>query len=453
MSKTKPSLPRGTRDFGPKVSARRSFIIGKMRSNFLKYGFQEISTPSMENLSVLTGKYGAEGDQLLFKILNSGDFLSKTEDEDYQMGSTHLTHKIAEKGLRYDLTVPFARYVVMNQHSITFPFKRFQIQPVWRADRPQKGRYREFYQCDADIIGSDGKWNEIELTLLIRDVFKDLNLDGYVIKINHREVLFLLADYLGVKEKSIEFCAEIDKIDKIGPEKVAFNLNQIGADPVRVEQVLELFNEQETKKTLERLEGISAKNRGVDYLQSYLEQLKAIDPAIKIELDISLARGLSYYTGLIYEVKATQVSMGSISGGGRYDNLTGIFGLKGISGIGISFGLDRIYDVLEELDLFPEELEQSIQLLVVHFNEEQLIHGHKVVAQLRDAGIKSDLYPEAAKIRKQFDYADKIDAPYVLIIGDEEIASRNYSLKNMLTGEQNRMPLNEIINFLKGLRL
>lgn len=451
MSKTKPSLPRGTRDFGPEVSAKRSFIIDKIKQNFIKYGFSQIETPAMENLSVLTGKYGDEGDQLLYKLLNSGDFLSKTTIDDYKDGSKQLMSKIAEKGLRYDLTVPFARFVVMNQNDITMPFKRFQIQPVWRADRPQKGRYREFYQCDADIIGSRGIWNEVELTLLFVDVFSDLKLEDYVIKVNHREALFLLADYVGLKDKTVAFCAEIDKLDKIGTEKVVENVNELGANASRLQEVMTLLETKELSSILEKLQAMDAENEGLSDIKNYFEALQSFAKCHgKVEFDLSLARGLSYYTGMIYEVKPTSVQMGSICGGGRYDDLTGIFGLKGISGIGISFGLDRIYDVMEELNLFPDNITQSLDVLLVHFSEENLKHGFRLVAQLRDADIKADLYPESAKIRKQFDYADKIGTPYTLIIGDNEMNTGEYMLKNMQTGEQNPMKPDEIIRLFKG---
>ncbi len=451
MSKSKPSLPRGTRDFGPEVSAKRSFIIEKIKQNFIRYGFSQLETPAMENLSTLTGKYGDEGDQLLFKILNSGDYLSKTSEDDIKAGSKLLTTKISEKGLRYDLTVPFARFVVMNQNDISFPFKRFQIQPVWRADRPQKGRYREFYQCDADIIGSNGVWNEVELTLLFNDVFNDLKLKDYVIKINHRDVLFLLADHVGLKEKAIPFCAEIDKLDKIGKEKVIENVVALGGDNNRIQEVMELFSVSDQQEIITKIEEIDPENKGVKEIKSYFENLEQFNNKnLQIELDLSLARGLSYYTGLIYEVKPTSVKMGSICGGGRYDNLTGVFGLNGISGIGISFGLDRIYDVMEELSLFPEQVTQPLDILIVHFGEENLKHGQKVVMDLRAAGIRADLYPTSDKIKKQFNYADKIQTPFTLIIGDNEMASGEYMLKNMQSGEQNPMKVDKIIQHFKG---
>ncbi|WP_370086245.1 histidine--tRNA ligase [Ekhidna sp.] len=451
MSKSKPSLPRGTRDFGPEVSAKRSYIIDKIKKNFIKYGFSQLETPSMENLSTLTGKYGDEGDQLLFKILNSGDYLNKTSEDDYERGSKHLTSKIADKGLRYDLTVPFARFVVMNQHEISFPFKRFQIQPVWRADRPQKGRYREFYQCDADIIGSNGIWNEVELTLLFNDVFNDLSLEDYIIKVNHREILFMLAEYVGLKGKEVPFCAEIDKLDKIGSEKVVENVLALGGDAGRMSEVMILLTSSDVNQLIDKVKSIAPENTGVKEIMQYFESLDQFkDKNLKVDLDLSLARGLSYYTGMIYEVKPTSVQMGSICGGGRYDNLTGVFGLQGISGIGISFGLDRIYDVMEELNLFPEKITQRLDVLIVHFNIENLKHGQRIVMDLREAGIKADLYPESDKIKKQFNYADKIQAPYTLIIGDNEMESGEYMLKDMQSGEQKPLKLDEIIQLFKG---
>ncbi|MEP1033310.1 histidine--tRNA ligase [Ekhidna sp.] len=451
MSKSKPSLPRGTRDFGPEISAKRSFIIDQIKQNFIKYGFSQLQTPAMENLSTLTGKYGDEGDQLLFKILNSGDYLNKATAEDYSAGSKQLTPKIADKGLRYDLTVPFARFVVMNQNEISFPFKRFQIQPVWRADRPQKGRYREFYQCDADIVGSKAIWNEAELTLLINDVFNDLNLDDYIIKVNHRDILFMLAAHVGLSEKTIAFCAEIDKLDKIGKEKVIENVISLGGDNDKVSEVMELISITNRQELIQKVKSIDSENQGVKEIISYFETLDRFkEKIIKVELDLSLARGLSYYTGVIYEVKPTSVSMGSICGGGRYDNLTGFFGLNGISGIGISFGLDRIYDVLEELKLFPEDITKPLDVLIVHFSEENLKHGQEVVMKLRADGIKADLYPDSDKMKKQFNYADKIKTPYTLVIGDNEMDSGQYMLKNMQSGEQKPMNLDKIIQHFKG---
>jgi len=446
----KPSLPRGTRDFGPKVTAKRNYIIDAIKRNFIKYGFAQIETPAMENLSVLTGKYGDEGDQLLYKVLNSGDYLSKTTQEDILKGSGHLTNKIAEKGLRYDLTVPFARFVAMNQNEITFPFKRYQIQPVWRADRPQKGRYREFYQCDADIVGSKGIWNEIELTLLFTDVFKELSLEDYIIKINHREALFAIAEYVGLKDKTIPFCAEIDKLDKIGIEKVELNVLALGANKGRLEDILTLLNETESSIIMARLKQVGVKEDVINSIQTYFDALHSSQKDVKVEMDLSLARGLSYYTGMIFEVKPTSVQMGSICGGGRYDNLTGVFGLQGVAGIGISFGLDRIFDVMEELNLFPDKVSKRLDVLIVHFSEANLLHSQSLVNTLRDNDIKADLYPDSVKVKKQFDYADKIGVPYTIIVGDNEVKSGRYMFKNMMDGNQGPHTLDEIIQQLKG---
>ena len=361
-----------------------------------------------------------------------------------------MTSKISDKGLRYDLTVPFARYVVMNQNEITFPFKRFQIQPVWRADRPQKGRYREFYQCDADIIGSKGLWNEIELTLLFTDVFKSLSLDDYVIKINHRAFLFALAGYVGLEKETVSFCAELDKIDKIGPDKVKENILNLGADVSRLEEVISLLEVKDKDRLLNRLSEIGLENSLIESMNTYFHSLNATGKEVKVELDLSLARGLSYYTGMIFEVKPTSVQMGSICGGGRYDDLAGVFGLKGVSGIGISFGLDRIYDVMEELSLFPESVSKRLDALIVHFSEASLSHSFSLVNDLRSEGIKADLYPEVAKIKKQFDYADKSGVSYTIVVGDDEMKSGKYMFKNMKSGKQEALPMNKIIQHLKG---
>lgn len=443
----KPSLPKGTRDFGPEKTRKRDYIISKIKSNFIKYGFQGIETPTLENLSVLTGKYGDEGDQLLFKVLNSGDFLNKVDASTFEKGSKEVLPRIAEKGLRYDLTVPFARFVVMNQNDLAFPFKRFQIQPVWRADRPQKGRYREFYQCDADIIGTHSDWNEVELTLLIHDVFADLGLQDFVLKVNHREILFALAAWAGVAGQEIAFCATIDKLDKLPAEKIEEELATLGCDAEKVRDLLpELQGKGANELKLQAIARLIGEHQAIGSLQKYLDRLHAFgDRTFNLELDWSLARGLSYYTGMIYEVKPTTVAMGSISGGGRYDNLTGVFGLPGVSGIGISFGLDRIYDVLTELDLFPESSGSSLQLLITHFDETSFTHGLQMLDQLRSEGIAADIYPDQAKIKKQMAYANKIGVPHVITIGSSEIEAGKYSLKNMKTGEQTQLAIDEII--------
>ncbi|MEP5611967.1 MAG: histidine--tRNA ligase [Cyclobacteriaceae bacterium] len=460
MSKNKPSLPKGTRDFGPEVSAKRNYIMDVIKRNFRRYGFSQLETPSMENLATLTGKYGDEGDQLLFKILNSGDFLSKATDEDYNAGSKQLTAKISEKGLRYDLTVPFARYVVMHQNEISFPFKRFQIQPVWRADRPQKGRYREFYQCDADIIGSRSNWNEVELTLLIQDVFQDLGLADVVIKVNHREILFTLATYAGLGNNKVGFCVEIDKLDKVGKGKVVEKLVEMGGDSQKISEIMELISSPvDTIDSLERIvssiKAIDPDNVGIEEAAKYFRSVQGLRKSdVATELDLGLARGLSYYTGIIFEVKPTSVQMGSICGGGRYDDLTGIFGLPDISGVGISFGLDRIYDVLEELYLFPSEISQPLQALILHQDgdrsEQNFLHSQELVIEMRKQNINTELYPDPVKIQKQFKYADKINVPFVVVIGDEERESKSYTLKNMSSGEQQKHTLDELIKAVQG---
>jgi len=460
MSKNKPSLPKGTRDFGPEVSAKRNYIMDVIKQNFRRYGFNQLETPSMENLSTLTGKYGDEGDQLLFKILNSGDFLSKASDEDYSAGSKQLTSKISEKGLRYDLTVPFARYVVMHRNEITFPFKRFQIQPVWRADRPQKGRYREFYQCDADIIGSRSSWNEVELTLLIQDVFQELGLKDVVIKVNHREILFVLATYAGLENKKVGFCVEIDKLDKVGSDKVVEKLVEMGGDQGKISEIMELISSpidsiDSLERIVNKIKTIDPKNEGVEEAAKYFRAvLGARKSDVTTELDLGLARGLSYYTGIIFEVKPTSVQMGSICGGGRYDDLTDIFGLPDISGVGISFGLDRIYDVLEELHLFPSDISQPLQALILHQDgdrsERNFLHGQEIAIEMRSQNINTELYPDPVKIQKQFKYADKIKAPYVVVVGDEERESKSYTLKNMSTGAQQKLTMNELIKAVQS---
>lgn len=454
-SSTKPTLPKGTRDFGPLTSAKRSYILEAIKRNFRKYGFSQIETPAMENLEVLTGKYGDEGDQLLFKIINSGDYLKNVNQTDLTLGSKAVLPKISEKGLRYDLTVPFARFVVQNRNDITFPFKRFQIQPVWRADRPQKGRYREFYQCDADSVGSDSLWNEVELTLLIHDVFTSLNYNGFLVKINHRDVLNTLAAKAGLTGKEIPFCVAIDKLDKVGEESVRAELVELGATEADLDLIFALFNgNMGNDETLSQFEQLikDGDHKGVAELSKYFEYLTSSGRKdLSIKLDLSLARGLTYYTGMIFEVKATDVAIGSISGGGRYDNLTGHFGLSGVSGVGISFGLDRIYDVLEEKRLFPEGLNEKIQVLVCHLEERSFLAGIQIVAKLREAGIASELYPEVCKLKKQLSYANNIQSPFTLVIGENEIADQRYPLKNMSSGQQMNMSLQEIISQLQNV--
>lgn len=451
----KPSIPRGTRDFGPLQMAKRNYIFNTIRSVYERYGFAQLETPTMENLSVLTGKYGDEGDQLLFKILNSGDFLSKTQDSDFA-DSKSLLPKISEKGLKYDLTVPFARYVVMHRNEISFPFKRYQIQPVWRADRPQKGRYREFYQCDADVVGTDSLICEAEIIAIINEVFNGLKLPDFTIKLNNRKILVGITEAIGAEGKEADFCVAIDKLDKIGLDKVneellekGFTQNNIdllkpifefeGSISEKLTFLKDYFSTSETG-----LQGVKETEEILTYLKSYnLEN-------DHLELDLTLARGLSYYTGTIFEVKANGVQIGSITGGGRYDNLTGVFGLKDVSGVGISFGVDRIYDVLEELDLYPESTATQVQVMVVNFGEESTTKGIELLQKLRPEGIRSEIYPDAAKMKKQMSYANNLNIPFVVLIGEDEIASGEYTLKNMVDGEQARYKIDDLISKIKN---
>lgn len=444
--------------------AKRNYIFSVIRRTFEKYGYLPLETPAMEQLSVLTGKYGDEGDQLIFKILNSGDFLAKTSSEDIAQGYKHLTRKISEKALRYDLTVPFARFVVMNRNEITFPFKRYQIQPVWRADRPQKGRYREFYQCDADVVGTNSLLCEAEIVQMINGALTDLGLTDFTIKINHRGVLAGIAEAIGEKGREGEICVAIDKLDKIGREGVRKELLERGIAEEAVNQLEPLYDlSGSNEEKLEQLQNMLGKTaegeRGLNDLRqvwTYLQglQSKALSAENasgepRLMLDVTLARGLSYYTGCIFEVKVNNVSMGSISGGGRYDNLTGMFGLPGVSGVGFSFGVDRIYDVMEELQLFPESSQQSTTALIVQFDKESEIYALPVLQQLRDAGISAELYPEAAKLKKQMGYADQKSIPYVILIGSEEMATGKLKLRDMKQGEQQDLTVEEIIAKLK----
>ena len=455
MKTEKPSIPKGTRDFGPEKMLKRQYILNTIRKVFEKYGYQPIETPTMENLSVLTGKYGAEGDQLLYKILNSGDFLSKTNDEDLRSGSKKLTGKIADKGLRYDLTVPFARYVVMNQHDITFPFKRYQIQPVWRADRPQKGRYREFYQCDADVVGTNSLVCETEIILMIDDVLNNLGLTDFSIKINNRKLLTALTDFIGEHGKEAAFCVAIDKLDKIGRTKVEEELKVSGFSTESIKKLDPVFDIKGSNREI--IDQLNALFTNSELGKEGIEELKQIFEFLtdfggddqNVKLDLTLARGLSYYTGFILEVIVNNASIkSSITGGGRYDNLTGVFGLKGVSGVGFSFGVDRIYDVLEDLDLFPKKYEASTKVLVLNFDPVSFKESLKALGSLRAANIKSEAYPDAVKIKKQMNYANKKDVPFVLMIGENEIKEGKFLLKNMKTGDQEKLSLQEIIDYL-----
>ncbi|MFY0627388.1 MAG: histidine--tRNA ligase [Reichenbachiella sp.] len=448
----KPSIPRGTRDFGPKQMAKRNFIFNTIRSVFQKFGFSQLETPTMENLSVLTGKYGDEGDQLVFKILNSGDYLSKTSIENFNAGSKKFLPTVSEKGLRYDLTVPFARYVVMNQHDLSFPFKRFQIQPVWRADRPQKGRYREFYQCDADVVGTDSLLCEAEIVVMLNEVFEKLKLQDFAIKINNRKILQGFTEVIGQKGKESEFCVAIDKLDKIGKDKVFEELQAQGFDIKSLDQINPIFEtDNDLNKKLSFLETLFHENeigkKGISEIKEMLNKLESFDLAnTHLDLDLSLARGLSYYTGMIFEVKATTVNIGSISGGGRYDNLTGVFGLKDVSGVGISFGVDRIYDVLETLELFPESNASDLKVMIVNFGEDTSVPMIKLLSELRANGINAEAYPDSVKMKKQFNYANKRGVPFVIILGQEEIESNTFVLKDMIKGEQTSHKLAELIS-------
>ncbi|SDD44058.1 histidyl-tRNA synthetase [Algoriphagus faecimaris] len=448
----KPSLPKGTRDFGPVQMARRNFILETIKDTFQLFGYQQIETPAMENLSTLTGKYGDEGDQLLFKILNSGDFLKKVDLNDLSEGAAATLPKVAEKGLRYDLTVPFARYVVMNRNELTFPFKRYQIQPVWRADRPQKGRYREFYQCDADVVGTDSLVCEAEIILMIRRVFAGLGIQDYKVKINNRKILTGIAEVIGESGKEGPLCVAIDKLDKIGWEKVKEELTDRGFAENAISKLSPLVSAaNESSEPLSFLKSFLAASeigmQGVRELEEVFEIMQSMGEDLShVEPDMVLARGLSYYTGAIFEVKVNQVSIGSVSGGGRYDNLTGVFGLTGVSGVGFSFGVDRIYDVMEELNLFHEEDSQGTQLLLAYFDEKSFSYALKVLTQFRKAGVRSEIYPDQAKMKKQLDYASKKGIPYVGICGDEEIKSETIALKNLLTGNQESLPIYEVIS-------
>ena len=451
MSKEKPSIPKGTRDFGPEEVAKRNYIMDTIKNVYELYGFQPLETPVMENLSTLMGKYGAEGDKLLFKILNSGDYLKDADIVSLtEKNSNKLTADISEKGLRYDLTVPFARYVVMNQNEITFPFKRYQIQPVWRADRPQKGRYREFYQCDADAIGSNSMLIDAELVMIIRDVFEKLNLN-VTIRLNNRKILDGLNEYIGETEKNLILINIIDKLDKIGIDGVTKELNEQGftSDQInKIKTILDLSGNADKKiEFLEKIFIAEKGKKGITEIKELFEKIKGVEnKTVKIEFDLKLARGLSYYTGTIYEVISNDVKIGSILGGGRYDDLTGIFGLPNMSGVGISFGLDRIYDVITELNLFPESALKTTQLLFIPFDEE----GEKICLNyasiLRKENIRCEIYPDVnAKMPKKFKYADDKKIPLTAIIGSNEITENKLTLKNMTTGDQQLISLDELI--------
>ncbi|MFM9824694.1 histidine--tRNA ligase [Flavobacterium sp.] len=440
----KPSIPKGTRDFSPAEVAKRQYIISIIKSNFEKFGFQPIETPSFENSETLMGKYGEEGDRLIFKILNSGDYLDKVSGEELQtINAKQLTGKISEKALRYDLTVPFARYVVQHQNEIEFPFKRYQIQPVWRADRPQKGRFREFFQCDADVVGSNSLWQEVELVQLYDSVFTQLGLEGVTIKINNRKILSGIAEVIGAQDKLIDFTVALDKLDKIGEEGVKKEMIEKGISESAIEKVQPLFHfTGAISEKISRLSSLLAKSeegmKGVKELQFICETVAnlGLNSAV-LDLDVTLARGLNYYTGAIFEVAPPKkVAMGSIGGGGRYDDLTGIFGLKDMSGVGISFGLDRIYLVIEELGLFPETVTSTSKALFINYGEKEAFYAMKAITKLRSFGIKVELYPDNVKVGKQFQYADKRGIPFAVIVGETEMIEAKFALKNLVTGTQ-----------------
>lgn len=453
----KPSIPKGTRDFNPQEVAKRNYIFNIIKSQFELFGFQPIETPSFENSETLMGKYGEEGDRLIFKILNSGDYLKKVNADVYtSKDATKMISSISEKALRYDLTVPFARYVVQHQNEIDFPFKRYQIQPVWRADRPQKGRFREFYQCDADVVGSNSLWQEIEFIQLYDAVFSALKLEGVVIKINNRKILSGIAEVIGAQDQLINFTVALDKLDKIGEDKVKAEMLSKGISEDGIVKLQPLFDlEGDFENQIQVLKAILKTSeegqKGIEELEFISHGITALGlKTATLQLDVTLARGLNYYTGAIFEVAAPEgVAMGSIGGGGRYDDLTGIFGLKDMSGVGISFGLDRIALVLEDLVLFPETITNTLKALFINFGEVEAMASMKAIKTLRAAGISAALYPDKKKTIKQFNYANKRNIPYVVVLGDSELSANTYTLKTMKTGDQRTVTLEELIGFLK----
>ena len=450
----KPSIPKGTRDFGPSEMARRNYIFDTIKQVYQLYGFQQIETPAMETLGTLMGKYGEEGDKLLFKVLNSGDFLSKVSDEELQeRNALHLAAKLCEKGLRYDLTVPFARYVVMHRDELQLPFKRYQMQPVWRADRPQKGRYREFWQFDGDIVGSDSLLNEVELMQIVDTVFSRFSV-RVQIKINNRKILSGIAEVIGAAEKIVDITVAIDKLDKIGIDNVNQELREDGLSEEQIEKLqpiisLEGTNDAKLDTIAQVLAASETGLKGVEETRFILDTLKTVGLKNEIQLDLTLARGLNYYTGAIFEVKALDVQIGSITGGGRYDNLTGIFGMPGISGVGISFGVDRIYDVLNALDCYPKDATNGTQLLFINFGDRETAYCLPAVAKAREAGIRTEIFPDSSKMKKQMSYANAKQIPFVALAGENEIAAGKLTLKNMLSGEQQLINIEEIINIVK----
>lgn len=449
-----PSIPKGTRDYSPEIMVKRNYIFDTIKSVFKLYGYMPLETPAMENLSTLMGKYGEEGDKLLFKILNSGDFLSGvTENELQEKNSLKLTNKISEKGLRYDLTVPFARFVVQHQNELSFPFKRYQIQPVWRADRPQKGRYREFYQCDVDVVGSDSLLNEVELIQIVDEVYQRLKINVRLL-INNRKVLAGIAETIGYPDKLTDITVAIDKMDKIGLENVNAELREKGIAEEAIEKLQPILNlSGDNREKLEQLRIVLKDSetglKGVEELTTVFNYIQALNISTEIKLDLTLARGLSYYTGAIFEVKALDAEIGSITGGGRYDDLTGIFGLKNMSGVGISFGADRIFDVMNQLDLFPKDANTTTRILFVNFGNEEELYCLPIIKALRDNGINAEIYPDASKMKKQMTYADKKGIPYVALVGENEMKAGVVSLKNMASGEQENFTPEKLIQKLK----
>lgn len=449
----KPAIPKGTRDFSPEEMAKRNYIFNTISEVFHLFGFQQIETPAMELLSTLMGKYGEEGDKLLFKVLNSGDFLSDVSEQDLaERNVNRLAAQLCEKGLRYDLTVPFARFVVMHRNEINFPFKRYQIQPVWRADRPQKGRYREFYQCDADVVGSDSLLNEVELIRMMDEVYDRLNI-RVCIKMNNRKILSGIAEIIGEPEKIVDITVAIDKLDKIGLEKVNEELLSKGISEEAIGLLqpiinLEGTNLQKLSVLRDVLSASEIGSKGVEELECILRKIGKPELRSEFEIDLTLARGLNYYTGAIFEVKALDVQIGSITGGGRYDNLTGVFGMPGVSGVGISFGADRIFDVLNQLDLYPVDSLLTTQLMFVNFGEKEEEHVLSLLGDLRSRGIRAEIYPDAAKMKKQMGYADAKHIPFVALVGETEIAEGKLTVKNMTTGEQQMMTPDEVVVFL-----
>jgi histidyl-tRNA synthetase len=451
----KPSIPKGTRDFSPMEMAKRNYIFDTIKQVYQLYGFQQIETPAMETLGTLMGKYGEEGDKLLFKVLNSGDYLNKISDEELQeRNALHLAAKLCEKGLRYDLTVPFARYVVMHREELQLPFKRYQMQPVWRADRPQKGRYREFWQFDGDIVGSDSLLNEVELMQIVDTVFCRFGV-RVQIKINNRKILTGIAEVIGAAEKIVDITVAIDKLDKIGLDNVNQELREDGLSEEQIEKLqpiisLEGTNDEKLNTIAEVLASSETGLKGVEETRFILDTLKTLGLKNEIQLDLTLARGLNYYTGAIFEVKALDVQIGSITGGGRYDNLTGIFGMPGISGVGISFGVDRIFDVLNALDCYPKDAVNGTQLLFINFGEKETAYCLPVVAKTREAGIRTEIFPDATKMKKQMSYANAKQIPFVALAGENEMSAGKLTLKNMLTGDQQLVSAEELISIVKA---